>query len=213
MGADALITIGLTGPYCAGKDLVAKDFAERGFICIDVDSLGHDALQEAVEELTAVFGPDIRTSEGAVDRKRLGVLVFRDKKKLKKLESIVHPRMVESCIRLLDHYEKEGVPVVVINAALLHRMALDVLCDAICFVTAPLWTRYRRAKIRDGATALSFMRILCSQRDIKRSHIQGAFRLFLLKNSRDTAFIHRQVDNFCVTMGLGTKKNEENRQG
>lgn len=197
-----MITIGLTGPYCAGKNQVADLFIARGFPMIEVDALGHEALREAQGELVSAFGAGIVSGDGGIDRKRLGVLVFADADKLRKLESIVHPRMVASCIRLLEQYGKADTVAVVVNAALLHRMHLDAVCDAVCFVTSPLWVRYRRAVDRDHATCRSFFRIWRAQRDIAPSGIDGPAILHIVKNSRDRAFIHRQVDEFCATMGI-----------
>ena len=90
------MVVGLTGKYCAGKNEAARVFAERGFRVVDVDRLGHQALEASRDEIAARFGPGVMDPHGGVDRKKLGKLVFGDRKKLRDLEDIVHPLMVSS---------------------------------------------------------------------------------------------------------------------
>ena len=195
-------TIGLSGKYCAGKDVCARLFQERGYMVVDVDKVGHAVLNETSSELVAAFGSKICSQDGKIDRKRLGSIVFADKNQLRLLESIVHPRMVVACLRLKERYEKEGVKVLVFNAALLHRMGLDRFCEVVCYVQAPIWIRFKRAMNRDGSTAISFIRRLLSQKDVRRNRFFAAEGVYVIKNSSDMVFIHRQVDGFCATMGI-----------
>lgn len=169
---------------------------------VDVDRLGHKALVDAQLEVVAAFGKRILASDGSIDRKKLGGIVFGDEVELAKLEAIVHPRMVLECVRQQMQGEKTGALAVVFNAALLHRMGLDNLCDVVCYVKAPLYTRFLRARQRDGLGLKAFLRRIFSQKDIGASRLQGASEVFILKNSGDTAFIHRQVDSVCATIGI-----------
>lgn len=169
---------------------------------VDVDRLGHKALMEAQAEVVAAFGERILASDGSIDRKALGRIVFSDRKELTKLEAIVHPRMVLECVRQQICGEDSGASAVVFNAALLHRMGLENLCDVVCYVKAPLYARFFRARQRDGLGFKGFLLRILSQRDICVNRIQGASVVYILKNSGDTAFIHRQVDSICATIGI-----------
>ncbi len=195
-------TIGLTGGYCSGKNLCAQLFELKGCVVVDVDELGHQALVDAHAEVVAAFGDSILAADGRIDRKKLGGIVFGARNQLAKLEAIVHPRMVVECMRLQTKGEVAGDLAVVFNAALLHRMGLDKLCDVVCYVKAPLCTRFIRARRRDGLALNAFLRRILSQKDIKVSNIQGASAVYILKNSGDTEFIHRQVDSVCDTIGI-----------
>ena len=194
--------IGLTGKYCAGKNHVSSRFEHRGIPVVDVDKLGHDAIKSSRDTLLECFGTGIVGASGDIDRKLLGTIVFSDATQLARLEAIVHPKMVETCIRLLEDYRMQGYGCVVLNAALLHRMKLDVLCDAICYVKSPVCLRLVRGIRRDGVTIRSFLRIERSQKDIAVKELRGAATIHVLRNWGRSAFIHRQVDAFCDTMGL-----------
>lgn len=194
--------IGLTGKYCAGKNHVASRFEFRGIPVIDVDKLGHEAIDSSHDTLLECFGTGIVGTSGDIDRKRLGAIVFSDAVQLARLEAIVHPKMVETCIRLLEDYRMQGYGCVVLNAALLHRMKLDVLCDAICYISSPVCLRFVRGIRRDGVGIRPFLRIGHSQKDIAVKYLRGAATIHVLRNLGRSTFIHRQVDAFCDTMGL-----------
>jgi len=202
MGGNALTIIGLTGRYCAGKDHVATLFAERNIPVIDVDKLGHQVLGEVGDQLVSEFGNTIMREDGSVDRKRLGSLVFADPERLKALERIVHPHMVRRCMMLIEAHAQTDKRALVINAALLGRMKLDVLCDAVCFVHAPVLVRLLRSMHRDGSTIKSFLRMEKAQQDITVREIKGAQSVHILENWGRKPFIHRQVHEFCATMGI-----------
>lgn len=146
--------VGVAGKYCAGKNAVSGMLEEAGYRVIEVDRLGHAALAERKDAVVERFGREILEPSdaprpGEINRRALGAKVFGDDRAREDLERIVHPVMVEwvrDFIRELD-----GAPGVV-NAAILFPMGLDALCDRVLWVTAPLLTRLRRARRRDGLT-------------------------------------------------------------
>lgn len=88
-----MLVVGLTGGIGSGKSLAAQFFAELGALVIDADQLARDAIErgsEGFDALIATFG-DFILSNGLVDRRALGELIFRDADAKKKLEEIIHP--------------------------------------------------------------------------------------------------------------------------
>lgn len=154
--------MGLTGLCCAGKNEAARVFLEEGFREIDVDALGHAALEEKKQEILDCFGPGILSSHGTIDRKKLGNIVFKHKRELEKLERIVHPVMGERIKQIISN--EEGP--IVINAALLYRMNLDSLCTRIVIIRSPLLERINRCMDRDGLDAFSTLLRIFSQRKL-----------------------------------------------
>jgi dephospho-CoA kinase len=102
-----MLVVGLTGGIGSGKSLAAQFFAELGALVIDADQLARDAIErgsEGFDELIATFGDSI-LSNGLVDRRALGELVFRDIDAKKKLEAIIHPivrREFEEAVQSLE---------------------------------------------------------------------------------------------------------------
>ncbi len=153
------MVIGVTGGYCAGKSLAVSRLRELGFAEIDVDRLGHAALQRDKARVVGRFGPGIVGPDGSVDRRALGRLVFADRPALRALEAIVHPAMIAEVERLLG--DRPGRTV--INAAILFRMGLQRFCDVIVCVRAPFAMRLMRAIRRDRLGPVGAARRILAQ--------------------------------------------------
>jgi dephospho-CoA kinase len=157
--------IGLSGGYCAGKNLAASLLEEEGFSVLDVDKLGHVATIREKEKIIARFGENLRGPDGEVDRKALGQLVFKDKRALRDLEAIIHPAANALAEEWIAAQKSKRL---CLNAALLHRMPAIERLDFIIEIRAPLVLRLLRARKRDG---LGFTRALArihAQRDFPR---------------------------------------------
>ncbi len=204
-----MIVVGVTGKYCAGKSTVSEILAEAGYVTIDVDSLGHEALTHQRDLVVAAFGDEVLEapqSDGAsevdtqspIDRKALGRIVFSDPDALRRLERIVHPTMVamtEEQIADVKTKAPESVGVVV-NAAILQRMGLGRLCDLIVFVTAPFFQILQRAKARDGAGLLQVVRRLKSQKDVGSQFSPSNADIYSVENDGDRERLRTQLARF-----------------
>lgn len=137
------MTIGITGRYCAGKSVASSVFEDNNFAVIDVDGVGHEALEIKKTEIVRVFGNEI-LSEGRVDRKKLGSKVFRSPAEKEKLESIVHPWMVDR-VKTMARKQQDSV----INAALLIEMGLYRICDFVLAVDISDEIAVERGMLRD----------------------------------------------------------------
>ena len=152
--------IGLTGPIGAGKDEVARALKRRGAYIIDADSLAHKlyAPQSPLwHELVKAFGSRILMRGGRINRKKLGELVFADRKKLALLDRLVHPSLKEAIVK-----ELRADRLTVINAAVLKEIGLLPLVDEVWLVTAPQGLRLKRL-VKKGLTATEARRRLRSQ--------------------------------------------------
>jgi dephospho-CoA kinase len=92
-----MIKIGLTGNIASGKSFVEDIFKNENISCLDSDKITHDLLEndfEVIEKIKKVFlenGFDILDKNKKISRNKLGAIVFKDREKLKILESIIHP--------------------------------------------------------------------------------------------------------------------------
>jgi len=157
------MVLGLTGGYCAGKDAVARILERTGFQVLDVDRIGHEVLEERRAEVAAAFGPGVLRTDGSIDRRALGRIVFADPAALARLEAIVHPAMVER-VRARAAAGRAAGRDVAVNAAILRRMGLDRLCDAVLEVRSCLPRRFVRGLRRDRLGPVQVLRRMRSQR-------------------------------------------------
>jgi dephospho-CoA kinase len=171
--------IGLTGEYCAGKNHVAHLLEERGLPVLDVDKLGHQALETERNAVLARFGPGVLGPDGAVDRKKLGERVFGKPEELAALEGIVHP----AANRLTDEWiaNQAGRPCV-INAALLHRSSAFARLDRVILVKAPTLTRLLRARKRDHLPWGQLLRRFKSQREFVSQYFKKNSDIYIVCN-------------------------------
>ena len=80
-----MLRVGLTGGIGAGKSEVSKRLAAQGAVLIDADLIAREVVAPGTDGLAAVieaFGPDVLGPDGALDRVRLGDIVFADQQKL-----------------------------------------------------------------------------------------------------------------------------------
>ena len=157
---------GLTGGMGCGKSEVARVFRDRGIPVIDADRLGHEAIApggEAEQAVREAFGEGIVTA-GAIDRRKLGPLVFGDDKARARLNALVHPiirkRIEERCRELRD----QGHKAVVIDAALLAEDGVMPAClTGLILVTASEETRIERLMASRGLSREEAARRLAAQ--------------------------------------------------
>lgn len=142
MGSMAVkpITIGLTGGIGSGKSTAAKILAELGAPVIDADKVGHAIYQPgapAYQELIGAFGEGILAPDRTIDRRKLGPIVFGDPAALRRLNSILHPKMFTRMGEMVAAMRRGGeARPIVIEAAILIEANWQPLFDEIWLVTA-----------------------------------------------------------------------------
>lgn len=147
--------IGLTGQSGAGKTTVSRVFSQNGFAVIDADIISREVTekgQPCLTELSEAFGSDIINSDGALNRKRLGSIVFSDREKLRQLNGIIYPYIIYRIISRIDELSEEGRELILLDAPTLFEANADDLCDLIISVTADESIRMSRIIARDNIT-------------------------------------------------------------
>ena len=147
-----MTTIGITGPTGAGKTTALREIEKLGGAVIDCDAVYHDLLESNFalqKKLEDTFGP-LRDENGAIDRKKLGSIVFGDPEKLEQLNAIAQTATVERTRQLLEEYRSKGRTLVAIDAIALLESPLAKLCDATIAVIAPPEVRVQRIMAREG---------------------------------------------------------------
>ena len=147
-----MTVIGITGPTGAGKTTALRELERLGGAVIDCDAVYHRLLETdpaLQDELEARFGA-LRDETGAIDRKKLGAVVFRDAAALTDLNAVVHPYVTRAVRALLQEAERQKRPAAAVDAIGLFESGLDRLCDVTLAVTAPPETRIRRIMAREG---------------------------------------------------------------
>ena len=192
------MVIGLSGKYCSGKNSAAALLEDKGIPSIDVDRLGHAALEANAEKIIAEFGGSVAGPDGSVDRKALGNIVFSDPESLKRLEAVSHPWMAEETSRLVNRYLSSGSRHVVINAAVLYRMGLHSLCDCVIWIDAPLFLRILRGLNRDPLNLPSVLKRILAQRQLKPQPLAESVDIYRVGNRSGIEALRTELEKVLV---------------
>lgn len=157
---------GLTGMSGAGKTTVCCEFCREGFEIIDCDLISRMIVEKekpALNRIAVQFGKKYIASNGGLDRKALGNLVFSDKEKLEELNRIMYPYITYEVIKRINCSTAKYV---LLDAPTLFESGIDYICDSVVCVVCDKENAIRRIMKRDGLNETAAKNRLSSQYDI-----------------------------------------------
>ena len=139
----------LIGGMGAGKSTARKALTDEGLAWIDLDQVGHEVLtwDTVKDDLRGGFGDGIFDEGGEVVRAELAAVAFASPAATRKLNCITMPRIEERYTDLIDEFEHEGTPAVVVEYSVFRnrQQSLAYGADVVIAVLAPLEVRIERA--------------------------------------------------------------------
>ena len=158
--------LGLTGGIASGKSTASARFAELGVPIVDADKLAREVVEKGTDglaEIVKVFGPEVLDAEGALDRKKLGAIVFDDADLRKRLEQITHPRIAALSMQRMAAIAASGAPYGLYEAALLVEKGTHHAMNGLVVVAASPEVQLARVMKRDGLDEASARARLAAQ--------------------------------------------------
>lgn len=157
LGMDKVLKVGITGGIGSGKSTVARIFEALGYAVYRADDrakwlmVNDPALIEGVK---ALFGKEAYDSEGRLNRKLIGGIVFKNPEILGKLNALVHPKTGQDFLDWVDEVVKNGYSksFILKEAAILYESGAYKASDAVISVYAPKAIRIDRVVKRDGSS-------------------------------------------------------------
>ena len=162
---DGKIVIGITGGTGAGKTSLLRALERKGACVLDCDAVYHEMLKDdepLLRALREAFGDVIFRQDGSVDVHAIGLIVFRDRKKLAELDAIVHERIPRA---LAQKMAATNAEIIGLDAIKLIESGLGAICDATVAVTAPEEVRVKRIMARDSITEEYARSRIAAQKD------------------------------------------------
>ena len=150
-----MLRVGLTGGIGSGKSAAARILSTLGASLIDADLVGHASYRagtEGFDKVIEAFGDDLIGSDGQIDRKKLGSIVFSEPGNLTRLNEILHPIIYSMIKTELKNMENSGEKVAVVEAAILIEANWQDLFDELWVVDADKEEIIRRLIDRNNVT-------------------------------------------------------------
>lgn len=147
--------IALTGGIATGKSHVRRQFEALGVPTIDADTLARETVAPGTQGFAAVvraFGSDILDTSGAIDRKKLGAIVFSDEEARRRLEALVHPGVRQATERWFASPDVQRHPIAIADIPLLYEVGRERDFDRVIVVASEPEAQIRRIMERDGIT-------------------------------------------------------------
>jgi dephospho-CoA kinase len=192
--------VGLSGGIGSGKSTVARLFEKLGAVLIDSDAIVHELQAPGapmLEQIARAFGRDLIDATGALDRKALGALVFRDEQLRLRLNAIVHPAVGAETLRRVVAAREAGASVIVIDIPLLFEgrssgrggaSLMDFQATVVVWVPEPL--QIERTMARDGCSREEALRRVRAQMPLAEKR---ALADYVIDNSGAPEDTERQV--------------------
>lgn len=170
--------LGLTGGIASGKSTVSEIFRKLGAEVVDADRIAREVSQEeeVVDKLVELFGAEIleegKEGRKSIDRGKLREVVFRDSESVRRINEVIHPRVIE----VFEERRKASLPdeIIIFDIPLLFEAGLEYLCDRVVVVSVDRRTQVERIASRDGSSRETAENIIDNQMSVeereRRSH-------------------------------------------
>jgi dephospho-CoA kinase len=195
-GKDNRLLLGVTGGIASGKTAVSDVLQELGAPMIDFDLIARQVVEPgkpAFEKIVDYFGKQVLKEDGALDRKKLSKIVFRDLEKRKKLEAYTHPPIYEEFLKQVNEIaEKDPGAIIQVVVPLLIELNLQYMFHKLLVVRIPQEQQVERLARRDGISKEEAANILKAQLPIDE---KVGYADFVVHNEGSIEETRKQVED------------------
>lgn len=168
-------------------------FRELGAEIVDSDILARKVVEPgmpAYNDIVERFGKDILLPGGAIDREKLGGVVFHDEKARRDLNAITHPRVFEMMSARIKNAENSGAEVTIVDIPLLYESGASSWLKTVILVYTDEGTQLKRLIGRDNCDEARARARIASQMPIEEKKKLASI---VIDNSGDIEDTRRQV--------------------
>ena len=183
----------ITGSIASGKSTVVNLLKERGFSVIDADVIAYEQLEICKREIVKAFGEQILDEAGRIDRKKLGAIVFREPKKLKNLEQILHPKIKAEIFFKASQLEDLGQVYFVDIPLFFEKKDRYAEFKNVAVIYAPKELLLSRLMSRNGLSLNEAKARVELQMDIEKKRKMAKF---IIDNSSDMEHLKLELEKF-----------------
>lgn len=205
------MTLCVTGPMAAGKNLAAEILQEKGFVGLDADTVAHEAVEECRDAILNEFSEEaekrkiqLEGQDKKIDRRALASIVFSEPSLLKRQEDIVYPFITKRINEFLKSKDKKDM---VLHATVLYKIPeLLKEMDAVLYIDSPVIIRFLRARKRDGLSAGNIIRRFRNQRNLFANYKALNADILRVWNIGSRKSLEKKIEKFLSKGRPGIKE-------
>ena len=182
--------IGLTGSIASGKSTVAKMIQSYNLPIVDADQVARQVVEPGsptLLKIAEVFGQDVISEDGTMDRAKVGNLIFHDESKRQQLNAIIHPAIREEMIRQRDEFISYGEKNVFMDIPLLFESKLEHFVEKIIVVSVTEEVQLERLMERNSFTEEEAKARIATQIPVKEKEALADAVIYNNSSLEDTA--------------------------
>lgn len=191
--------LGLTGGIATGKSTVSKIFAKHDIPIVDGDIIAREIVEPgkpALAALVQAFGEGILQTDGSLDRKRLGNIVFHDDQKRQLMNQTLNQYLRQAINQAIANQVAQQVPLVVVDLPLMYEGHYDRYMDEVMVVYVPEAVQQERLQVRDQLSREEAAKRINSQMPIEEKKARADWVIDNQGTREETKF---QVENWLKT--------------
>lgn len=179
--------VAVVGPMASGKNYICSQMEAQGWSSIDADILVHQAIEQSKDKILEEFSPyasrqnlTLTNTDGTINRRTLGQLLFSFPDLMRIQESIVYPIIIRQIQEFINQHPKS-----IINATVLYKTPeLLNQCSKVLFIKAPFLKRLLRARHRDHLPLFQIIKRFNTQRSLLKEYkkLVSPEKLVIVKN-------------------------------
>lgn len=201
-----MFRIGLTGGVGCGKSTVSRYLAKHGIPIIDGDKISREAVMPGspvMRDIERLFGSEMLTEDGNLNREKMAELVFSDEGKRQILNGLIHPFVWKKTEEATLAAQETGHRFVVLDMPLLLEIGWNLRVESVWVVTVPQEVQIRRVQKRDGVTREQAMARIRKQMPTVS---KIGYADIVIDNSGTEEETYRQVDEALAEIGFFEEK-------
>ena len=201
-----MFRIGLTGGVGCGKSTVSRYLAKHGIPIIDGDEISREAVMPGspvMREIERLFGSEMLTEDGNLNREKMAELVFSDEGKRQILNGLIHPFVWKKTEEATLAAQETGHRFVVLDMPLLLEIGWNLRVESVWVVTVPQEVQIERVQKRDGVTREQAMARIRKQMPTVS---KIGYADIVIDNSGTEEETYRRVDEALAEIGFFEEK-------
>ncbi len=170
--------LGLTGGIATGKSTVSRIFLQFGFPVIDSDLIARQVVEpntDGLKKIVKEFSEDVLYSDGSLDRKKLGELIFSDADKRVLLDELLDAEIRKMIKTAVQEKKSQAVPLVVVDIPLLFEADYQDEVDQVMLVYLPEFLQEQRLMERNKLSKKAAIKRMNSQISIEAKKARADF--------------------------------------